>query len=203
MSTEYVVAVEGIAAIQNLEALSPAIRRAAMRAVNYATRRGRTESARRMRDQVAFGARYLTGQNGKLETSRPATPDVLEASITGRFRPTSLARFVKGNPIPGQAGVKVEVSPGDTQLMKRAFVLRLPQGTKLTETKYNLGLAIRLRPGETVENKRKMVKMGRGLFLLYGPSVDQVFSTVAEDVLPEVDGFLQDEFLRLIKVGDF
>lgn len=199
----YVVAVEGIDALRNIEELSPAIRKAAMRAVNYATRRGRTASARQMEKETSFPRGYLSGSNGRLELGRPATEGHLESSITGRFRPTSLARFAKGTVTPGRMGVRVEVNPGETKLMKRVFPIRLPQGNTLTETKFNLGLAIRLRRGETLQNKKKAVKVASGLYLLFGPSVDQVFRTVSEDQLPNVEQFLEQEFLRLMKVGDF
>lgn len=203
MNPAYVVAVEGISALDALDELKPAVRKAAMRAVNYAVKRARTESGRRMRQQSNWTASYLTGANGKLVLGSLASENDLEATITGRFRPTSLARFIVGSPTPGKAGVRVEVNPGDSKLMKRAFALRLPQGSTLTETKFNLGLAIRLRPGETIQNKHKLVQISKGLFLMYGPSVDQVFSDVAVEVLPDVDAWLQQEFDRLIKVGDF
>lgn len=198
MSDSYVVAVEGISVLRDLETLPDDIKKAAMRAVNYAARRTRTDSAREIRQQVNFPARYLTGSDGRLTLGKPATTANLETDITGKFRPTSLARFVSGNPKPGKPGVRVEVAPGFAKLMKRAFVIRLPQGNALTDTKYNLGLAIRLKPGETIENKRKVVQMKNGLALLFGPSVDQVFRSVAEDQLPNAADYMEREFTRLM-----
>ncbi|WP_332792077.1 hypothetical protein [Sphingomonas sp. RB3P16] len=194
------VAVEGISVLRTMETLPKSVITAAYRAVNRTTERARTASSRLMREQVNWNAQYLTGQNGKLELGGPASADHLERGITGRFRPTSLARFVVGNPTPGKAGVRVQVAPGFAKYMKRAFVIRLPQGSQLTETKANLGLAIRLKPGEVLHNKIKMVKLKGGLTLLFGPSVDQVLSTVAEDVLPDTEAFLAQEFQRLLKL---
>ena len=73
--------------------------------------------------------------------------------------------------------------------MNRAFLMNLRSG--------NLGLAVRLAPGERIDNKRRMVQMSNGLYLLYGPSVDQVFRSVAEDVSADAGDFLEQEFLRL------
>lgn len=201
----YVVAVEGISALRDLETIPNDVKLAAARAVNYATRKSRTRAAELMREQVNFPARYLVNsENGRLRQGRAATTEHLESSITGRFSPTSLARFVKGNPAPGKPGVRVEVAPGFAKRMRRAFIIRLPQGKTLTDDTFNRGLAIRLKPGETLSNKIRQVQLKDGLTLLFGPSVDQVFRTVAADMLPEVEGLLQDEFLRLMsRRGEF
>jgi hypothetical protein len=105
----------------------------------------------------------------------------------------------------GHAGVYVQVAPGKSRFMKRAFLMRLPQGSTLTDTIFNLGLAIRLRPGEVLQNKVSARKVASGLYLLYGPSVDQVFrsndgSGVANDMVPEIERDLSAEFLRLLDI---
>lgn len=197
---QYVVAVEGISVLRDLDTLPEDVKRAAVRAVNYATRRARTRGADLMRKEVNFPARYLSGSDGRLSIGKPATEQNMESRITGRFAPTSLARFAVGSKVPNKAGVRVEVAPGFAKLMKRAFLIRLPQGKTLDVAGgvFNLGLAIRLKAGETIENKHKIVQMNNGLTLLYGPSVDQVFSTVSVDMLPEVEGWLNQEFARLM-----
>ena len=83
--------------------------------------------------------------------------------------------------------------------------MRLPQGRTLTDTKYNLGLAIRLRPGEKLQNKVAARRVEKGLYLLYGPSVDQVFRSrdgtgVATDLVPDIEQDLSDEFIRLLEL---
>lgn len=202
MSEEYAVAVEGISALRTLEDLPADVKRAAVRAVNYATRRARTAAAKEMRQQVNFPARYLSGQNARLQIGKPATADTLESRVTGRFAPTSLARFATGSKTPGKMGVRVEVAPGFAKFMKRAFLIRLPQGGVLNDEAFNLGLAMRLKPGETVNNKYKQVQLSKGLVLLYGASIDQVFSTVSVDMLPDVEGWLNQEFSRLMEQRD-
>lgn len=198
-SSKYIVAIEGLSALNAMEGLTEKVEQAAYRAVNKAIDRTRTASARMMLEQVNFGARYLTGQDGRLETTK-ARAGTLEGKIVGRFRPTSLARFVQGSPTPFKAGVRVAVNPGAAIKLPRAFVIKLRSGSSMTETKYNLGLAVRLPAGASLRNKKvSMTRMKNGLFLLFGPSVDQVFSTVSADVSPLAEQVLEDEFNRLIQ----
>jgi hypothetical protein len=191
----YVVAVDGLSALRDLETIPNEVKTAALRAVNRTVERARASSARRIREQVNFRARYLSGEDGRLAITKRATRDDLEGRITGRFRPTSLAEFVSSGRVGGKGGVTLQVEPGVAKRSRRMFMIRLRAGA--TELG-NVGLAIRLRQGERIENKRKMISMGNGLHLLYGPSVDQVFSTVAEDVSPEAAEFLEAEFIRLM-----
>lgn len=201
MSDTYLVAVEGLSELRGLDDIPKAIETAAYRAINRTADRTAAEARRRIREQVAFPARYLTGidSSGKqrLGVTGKAKAGSLEATITGRFRPTSLARFAISSS-SGRSGVSVQVAPGFARYMKRAFLIRLRAGTAPIETKSNLGLAIRLRPGETIKNKRQVVQMKNGLALLYGPSVNQIFSTVRNDVTPETLEFLEREFARLL-----
>lgn len=193
----YAVAVEGLENLEDLEGLPRQIVLAAQRAINRVTERSRTESARKIRKQVNFPARYLSGENGRLKITKKATANSLEGVIRGKERPTSLAQFTSSKTI-GKAGVRVQVKPGASIEMKKAFLLRLPQGSVLTDTQFNMGLAIRLRDGERVLNKKHMVKLAKGLYLLYGPSVNQVFADVAVDQAEESAVLLEREFLRLV-----
>lgn len=194
--SDYVVVVEGLKDLKDLDALDPAITRAARLAINKATDRSRTLAAKTIREQVAFPARYLSGENGKLRVSRRASDTRLEGAITGQDRPTSLARFSRDRDPKAtrrKGGVTVTVQPGHTKFMKGAFLMRLRNG--------NLGLAVRLKEGESIRNKTSVRKIGKGLYLLYGPGVDQVFRSVSqEEVAPFASDFLEQEFLRLLKL---
>jgi len=188
----YVVAVEGLAELDDISQLDERILRSARRAINRTTDRTRTRSDREMRKQIAFPARYLST---RLTVSKRAAGRSLEAVISGRDRPTSLARFARNKDVAAarrKGGVSVAVTPGQTKFMPRAFLMPLRGG--------NLGLAIRLREGESLRNKRKVAKLGNGLYILYGPSVDQVFRSVADDAAPEAADFLELEFLRLMEL---
>lgn len=179
---------------------------AAVRALNNAARDGRAQAARLIRANVAFPASYVSPGDKRLYVSKQATRGDLEAKITARGRATSLARFIKGNPTPNAAGVYVEVQPHRTVHLKRAFVIKLPQGkNSVTDTAHNLGLAVRLRPGQALRNKVSARRVASGLYVLYGPSVSQVFranddSGVANEMAPGVADHLVAEFMRLLKV---
>lgn len=198
MSDTYVVAVDGLSALRTLESVPDEVKRAALQAVNKTATRTRTSSARSMRDQVNFPPSYLSPSGGRLTITKQATQGDLEAEITGRFRPTSLARFVTSGAVGSRNGVRVEVAPGFAKFMRRAFLIRLRAGTADLDTKSNLGLAIRLRPGETINNKKKMIKLNGNLALLFGPSVSSVFAGVADDEAPGAAEYLEQEFLRLM-----
>jgi len=198
---QFAVMVEGVESLREIRDLGPRIKTAAAQAINKVARDQRAEAARRITDQVNLPKSYVSPAGGRLVVSQQAQKESLEARITARGRPTSLARFSRGT--PGKAGVTVEVKPGQTSFMRRAFLIRLPQGSTLTDSRFNLGLAIRLRPGERLQNKVRQVKLDKGLYLLYGPSVQQVFLNnegkgVAADLADPTADYLEAEFTRLL-----
>lgn len=201
---DYAVIIEGLDGL-DVENAPARVKRFASQALNRALRQTRTLAGRTMRQQIAFSSRELVGENGKLKIAQFATPSKIEGIIRGNDRPTSLTRFVKGAPTPGRAGVTVEVKTGKRTRLARAFVLKLKNE--------NRGLAVRLRNGESLTNKKVQLRaafsQGRrrgtasrrssdfNLYLLYGPSVDQVFDSVRDDVSPQALDFMEKEFLRL------
>jgi hypothetical protein len=172
--------------------------KAARLAINdTAERKGLKLAREAMFQQVAFPGGYLTetAPNGgrRFDLKYRATDAQLEAGIVGRRSPTSLARFTgRASPAPRGTRLTVQIAPGKTVELPRAFMIRLRNG--------NLGVGIRLKPGETLRNTvgAKLIVGGplNGVALLYGPSVDQVFRTVAVDISPPVLEALQGEFLR-------
>lgn len=189
----YVVAVEGLSSLSDIQNLDENILLRARQAINRTTERARARSDKEMRKQIAFPARYLSS---RLTVSKKASGRNLQAVITGRDRPTSLARFAKNKDVSAarrKGGVSVTVSPGQTRFMGGAFLMQLRGG--------NLGLAIRLKQGQSLRNKRKLASAGKGLYILYGPSVDQVFRSVADEyAAPDAADFLEREFLRLMEL---
>lgn len=176
-------------------------RRAAVLSINQTAERKGLKAARdAMLLQVAFPPGYLQPPNFFL--SQRATVDDMTAAIRGRFTPTSLARFAGGARSRFAAGrrhvrrngggIALHVQPGASVVLKRAFFLNLRGG--------NIGLAIRLKPGEVLLHTRgaKLLTSGplAGVALLYGPSVDQVFRTVAAEIAPGVLDAVETEFLR-------
>ena len=202
----FAVFVEGLEDLQRFTELKQDIKLAAVRAINSTAREARTRAGRIIRDQVNLPASYVSPGQKRLYVSKQAQRGSLEAVITARGRATSLARYVQGSPRIGKAGVYLSVAPGKSRYAKRMFLIRLPGQDGSTDTlRANIGLAIRLRPGETLRSKHTVARLARGLYLLYGPSVSQVFrsndgSGVANDLVPEVERKLGDEFLRLLNI---
>lgn len=189
-------AIKGLA--EFLDAAPETARTAASLAMNDVTGgKGLTRYKKTMRTQIGFPAGYLDdverfGQTGY------ATPTRLETRISARSRPTSLARFATAGVI-GKAGVSVSVKAGRTVSLKGAFLVRLRAGTVLDDSTSNTGLAVRIKPGQRIRNKRdtsRMVHLAPNVLLLYAPSVDQVFRSVAETDTPAVLDDMGNEFFR-------
>lgn len=182
------------------EELTPAIRLALQRAINKTTAYGRTRAAEAVRKQVNFPASYLSPNSGRLSVTVKATKDnPFEGEISGRSRATSLAQFTKQKPLaPGKrhrnGEINVTVKPGGAKrTIKRAFLINLNNG--------NIGLAVRT-DGAKPKGAYKPKQLGKNLWLLYGPSVDQALMAasdgrgVFEEMSPALLDYLNAEFNR-------
>lgn len=153
-----------------------------------------------MYDQVAFPHGYLKGD--RIRVSQFAKDTNLEATIIARKRATSLARFAaSGTPLgtKSKAGVTVTVHKGQSRHMKNAWLVRLNKGKSKSEDQFNLGLAVYLAPGSTLNKSsgvRHWLNAEHTVALLYGPSVDQVFNEVADDKGKTILNLVGDEFFR-------
>lgn len=179
-----------------LEAVPDRTRKAASMAMNDVLG---GQGLARFRKAVAAEVQFPSGYvDDKITFEQRATPSNLEASIIGRQRPTSLARFATSGVVGGKGGVTVRVK-GGAKFMKGAFLVRLNQGAGITDDGYNTGLAIRLKEGQTLNKKdtSRMVHLGRDVVLLYGPSIDQILNNeVADAEAPEVVDAVATEFFR-------
>lgn len=204
MGANYVFAVEGLDAIKSIEDVPAEVMKAARQAINKTVDRARAAGAREIRRQVNLPASYLSGTTSRLAVVKKASGDDLEGIVRGRQRPTSLARFVRGPLKPGRpargSGVQVEVKPGAARFMKGAFLIKLKVGSESLDTASNLGLAVRKKDGTKPKAAFRPMPIGKGLWLLYGPSVDQVFRSVAPEIAPNAADFLETEFLRLMEL---
>lgn len=194
------IAVINLDEISSYLAEQPAVaRKAAQLAINDTTRGSMAPIRKRMKEQVAFPAGYLN--EDRLAIRKLATEADLSATISARHRPTSLARFAKGQSegtAKRRGGIRVRVNNGGAKFLKGAFFVNLRRG-KDTADGFNLGLAVRLKPGQTLRGRRKGssgVQLAENLYLLYGPSVDQVFRDVSEAETPEIGRRLEREFVR-------
>lgn len=205
MNENYVVAVQGLAALDQVESLTPKIAQAAYRAINRSLDSTRTRAAAMILQQVNLPSSYLSPSNGRFKVKRRASSDNLEGSISAQTRSTSLARFAtKG---PNGKGAMVQVRPGAARYLPKAFFVNLRgAGGKTDAGNANQGLAIRLPAGVRPKMSRIGAKqIAKGLWLLYGPSVDQAFiqatdrgKDVAAKVSPYALDTLETEFLRLM-----
>ncbi len=173
-------------------------RKAAALAINTSARNARAQASRLIRQQVAFTTKYLN-EPERLFVGPFATQERLVAVLRARQRPTMLARFGKQATRKGKpAGVRVRVKPGGaSKVIRQAFFVRLNSG--------NLGVAVRADLAGQLGLRRLGLdssikptgsqKKGRYI-VLYGPSVDQVFRTVKDDMAPGVSAFTDSEFRR-------
>lgn len=196
------VSAEGLDGLASYFKQAPSKATAAARmAINDVARSdGMKEIKRQIMEQVNFSSAYLTGD--RLRIAKFASNTSLEARIVARKRATSLARFAKGSiKAKGEEspGVTVEVRRGGATSLRKAWLVRLKAGASLDEDNYNVGLAVRVKPGERVVGKYSahtswLVK--NKVALLYGPSVDQVFREVADDVVPFIANAMNAKFHR-------
>jgi hypothetical protein len=194
--TVSIVADNGLARFARYLTAAPEIAtRAAALALNQISERDAMRILRTgIEEQTEFPPGYVAP---RIFVKRKAYNHRLETVLAARHRPTSLARFARGQAVGGRrGGVRVTVNPGSTRQLDRAFLIRLRAGKALTDENFNLGLAIRLKPGEKVQGKRVNKEFGGGLTLLYGPSVNQVMVDVADEQSPAILTALDNEFLR-------
>ncbi len=198
MATQYALVVDGIESMRDFESLPAEVQRAASRAVNRTLDRLRTDAAALVRKQVNLPASYVSPSQGRLAVNRRASTSNLEGSVRARGRATSLARFAT-NRSAGPGEVTVMVKPGGAVHLKRAWLIKLRSGPN-SDNLGNLGLAVRLKPGQSISNRHLASKpIFPNVYLLFGPSVYQIINNAAEDKLgPDAASFLEGEFLRLL-----
>ncbi|PWG61771.1 phage tail protein [Spiribacter halobius] len=174
-------------------------RRAAKLAINDTVRKMRTLGSREIRKQVALKASYVKKHlNVQLATERS-----LFGRVYATRRPVLLSRFgakqltrkasgAAGDPsrsIPAgrkQAGVSVRVKAGGSRKkMRGAFFIRLKRGPYRGEGA--TGLAIRTGPGRDAIDVK------------HGPSVDQVWRDVRDNIQPQADENLAREMRRQLR----
>lgn len=203
---QFVVEIEGNLDDLILSGLSPEkINDSMSKAINKAADRARAASSQKIRQQVRFPAGYLN--SSRLSVKQRSNVSTLTAIIEGRDRATSLARFLRGTPVVRSSAqqqkrrnsgevVQVKAGGGGVRI-NRAFVFKLKNG--------NLGLAVRTSGGQPA-GAYKPKEIGKNLWLLYGPSVNQVlYSIKTEDgvfkqIEDETGDFMTNEFYRLLGV---
>lgn len=178
--------------------MTPTVETALTRSLNRTADWSRTRFAQAAREQVAFPASYVSPSSKRLWVKTRARKGAFETVIQGRGSATSLARFTRQRPLSGgrrhKGGkVNVTVKPGQAKSIGRAFLIRLKND--------NIGLAVRT-DGSKPQNAYKPKPLGKNLWLLYGPSVDQALSAASKndgifvEMEPVALDYLEDEFNR-------
>lgn len=197
----YFIETKGLDAFDSLlRSLGDAVVPSAASAINDTAAFARTLGSKKIRQRFNFKAGYL---QGKLGVTRRASTGELEAVVTGQDRPTSLARFAQGSPRFGKQRTPPRVrvtTAGGTQEIRNGFFMRLRRGSSaVTAENSNVGIAVRLAEGERVRNKNQMVPIGGNLYLLYGPSVGQIYRTEAEKTVDQVSEHLAQRFAHYVE----
>lgn len=182
------ITIRNIESFEEIPALLKRVPVAAQRAINRTAARGRTESSRRLRQQINFPARYLVSTDGKIGLV-PASKGRLQAHLSATSRPRSLASFIVGAP-GKKTGVRVSVTPGGTRTLPGAFLLGIGENTLLA-----------VRSPQKPRTAYKPRRIGKSLWSLYGPSVAQALVTkdgrgIWPELEPELALLLENEFLR-------
>lgn len=177
------------------------VAKASTLAVNTAARFGLTRAIDAMQEEVNIRP---TDLRRKMAVAQFATASDPEAVILASFAPYSLANFTRTKVRygGGQRGVTVQVQKNKAgKKLKRAFFVKLRAGTEGELT--NKGLAIRVPSGQkpiATDRARLLFEDDYGdTYLLYGPSANQVFFFVRDDITPMVADKLEDEFFRQVR----
>ena len=203
--TQVLIAIEGLDSLKFIPEMTENVEKALTMSLNTTAAKSRTIMDRKIRSQIAFPASYLRPSQKRLVVTKKASIQSLSTEITGRGRATSLARFTKQKPLGkgrrhrgGTINVQVKAG-GARKKIHRAFLIRLRMGT---EALGNVGFAVRT-DGSKPKGAYKPKQIGKNLWLLYGPSVDQALISatgsrkgVVEEMTPEMLDFLNEEFNR-------
>jgi hypothetical protein len=174
---------------------------AARRAINAGARRLASKASEQIRKDVAFRPceLYSPRNTGKI-TVAPASSESLEARVRGAGSPTLLAKFATNAPSgAARRGLKprVKVDPGKTVTLNRGFFVRFKNGV--------VGIAVRLKPGERLVNKKgagyPLRRGDSGAYILYSVEVDQALAVAGQDRLDEVADFVRAEFFRQLDLA--
>ena len=162
-------------------------RRAASLAVNDAAEWGANLARRKMASQVRLPADVLTG--ARFGIVQRASQVSIEAIVRASPNPLGLSRFVTGSKEPRSRNPATAIKPGSAPFVwKRGFLMPTPNGAD--------GVALAVRTNGPLRSSRAARQIAKNLYILSGPSPNQIFMTVAKDILPALQTRLDGEFAR-------
>lgn len=185
----------GIQGLATFVARTPEVAaEAAKLAVGDAAEWGRNLSKREMVSTVNLPADALAGRRFRI-SQRPTTQNP-EAVISADNNPLGLSRFVVSQKDKGSAHPKVRILVGGATKSfsdpgtkgSYSFLIPTPGGAN--------GVGLALRTKGPLRNSQAARKIGRDLYLLSGPSVNQMFGQLMPTIVPRVEAKLQTEFAR-------
>jgi hypothetical protein len=184
-------------AIRRLDYIKNGANRALSRALNKTASKAKTESSKAIRQQVRLTATYVRERlmgpaNG---FAYKATINKLQSKIAAPTRGLRLDHFLTSLS-PYRAGrptdpIKVKVKPkGASIAMPSAFWVR---------AKNSGGYLIAMR-NDVLRASGAKTKLSSGEYtVLSGPSLSQVFTTVKDDVSPNMNDYLATVFDREVQ----
>lgn len=162
--------------------------RAAAFAINDTARSERTAAKRRMQADAAAPLSTFEGRNFRID--RFASPGNLEAVIRAERRPLGLTTFLTSRTAKRKGagrGLEVQIKRGGPKtVLEGSFLLPLRNG----------GRAVALRTKGAIRNSRAAQEIRPNLYLLSGPSVNQMFGVIAPERVKPGGDLLRRNFLR-------
>ena len=185
-----VVSSTGIRGLEDAIRRQPEIaRKAAQFAVNDTIEWSRVRIKAGILQQVAVPADSITP--ARFGITRRAKPNALEAALSASNQGLGLIRFVTSPRVARAKSPTVRIKPGGAAVkMERAFLIPTP-GAKTA----SFALAVRA-PGGLAKSRAARRIPGSDVYILSGPSPNQLLANIAPTLLPTIQTRLQQEYAR-------
>lgn len=199
MSENFVLLIEDFENLEFIDGLEENIIKNAIRATNKVARDIRASSAKAIRKEIAFPARYLSSvKKNNLAITQYASIEHIQAQITGKYSKTNLSTFVINK---NAKKLRVQVAPGKRKLAPIGSFFFGKKGNE------NKAIAVRLKEGQRAAPGKKTASniwtddKGNRFDILSGPAVNQVFRNLIPEQQELAIDKLIKEFDRLMEAG--
>ena len=184
-----VVSSTGIRGLEDAIRRQPEIaRKAAQFAVNDTIEWSRVRIKAGILQQVAVPADSITP--ARFGITRRAKPNALEAALSASNQGLGLIRFVTSPRVARAKSPTVRIKPGGAAVkMERAFLIPTPKAPG------SFALAVRA-PGGLAKSRAARRIPGSDVYILSGPSPNQLLANIAPTLLPAIQTRLQQEYAR-------
>ncbi len=184
-----VVSSTGIRGLEDAIRRQPEIaRKAAQFAVNDAIEWSRVHIKAGILKQVDVPADSIPP--ARFGITRRAKPGALEATLSASNQGLGLIRFVTSPRVARAKSPTVRIKPGGAEVkLDRAFLIPTPKAPG------SFALAVRA-PGGLSKSRAARRIPGSDVYILSGPSPNQLLANIAPTLLPEIELRLQREYAR-------